>query len=92
MDLHVTTQQFVILSKDEPKGSGLPVIGSRREILDQLSKRNTMPEHDGDDVLYGPGICIQLPPDTDPIIQMLITITEEEIAWQVIDRAFSHRC
>ena len=42
-------------------------------------------QFDGEDILYGPGIRIELPPG-EPITQMLMTIVEEEIAWQVIMR------
>lgn len=88
LDAPMSSKQFVILAKpaDNDNGSTLSPLGSRREILAQLASRNTMPEREGDDLLYGPGITIQLPPETDPITQMLISITEEEIAWQVIGR------
>lgn len=80
------SQQIVILSSDAaPSGGGLAPLGSRREIVDQLANQNTSPERDGEDVLFGPGIRIELPPE-DPITQMLMTITEEEIGWQVIMR------
>ena len=46
---------------------------------------NTAPAQAGEDVLYGPGIRIELPPG-DPVSQMLMTVVEEEIAWQVIMR------
>ena len=81
----VNSQQLVILSRDEPTGDGLASLGSRDEIIHQLSPYNTAPEGDGEDILYGPGIRIELPPG-EPITQMLMTIVEEEIAWQVIMR------
>ena len=65
----------------------MPAIGSRREILAKLADRNTRPERDGaDDVLYGPGIQVELAPNQDPVTQMLVTITEEEIGWLVLQR------
>ena len=79
------TQQLVILSRVEATGNGLPPLGSRREVIDRLGAHNTAPERDGDDMLYGPGIRIELPPG-EPITQMLLTIVEEDIAWQVIMR------
>ncbi len=65
--------------------NGLASLGTARDIVGRLSVFNTGPDHDGGDVLYGPGIRIELPPE-DPVQQMLLTITEEEIAWQVIMR------
>ena len=77
------TRQYVILSRDEPTGNGLASLGSREDTLHRLSAYHTAPECDGEDILYGPGIRIELPPG-DTVTQMLMTITEEEIAWQVI--------
>ncbi|MHC5024551.1 MAG: hypothetical protein ACYTGG_11710 [Planctomycetota bacterium] len=81
----VATQQLVILSQDHGSDNGLAPIGARQEILDQLLNHNTAPQRAGEDVLYGPGIRIEMPPE-DPVTQMLMTITEEEIGWQVIMR------
>jgi hypothetical protein len=86
MELDVTAQQFVILGKSQP-AAPLPPIGSRREVLEALRRLNTMPERNGDEeILYGPGICVQIPSGVDPITQMIVSITEEEIAWHVIRR------
>ena len=38
------------------------------------------------DLLYGPGIEIAIAPDEDPVLQMMLTITDEDIAWEVILR------
>ena len=81
----MSSQQFVILSRDEAPGEGLAPLGSRKEITSQLGPYNTAPETDDGDILYGPGIRIELPP-SDPVTQMLMTVTEEEIAWLVIMR------
>lgn len=71
-------------------------LGTRDQILQELSRFNTAPEREGDDVLYGPGIRLELPPagegrgtqraGNDQVNQMLMTINEEEIAWHVIMR------
>ena len=65
-------------------------IGRRDEVLFDLSRFNTAPEPEtngqNEDVLFGPGIRIELPPGQTVINQMLMTITEEEIAWLVIMR------
>jgi hypothetical protein len=62
-------------------------IGSRRELLRGLARLNTAPEREAaGDVLYGPGIRIELTPGQDPVTQMLVTINEEEIGWLVLLR------
>ena len=81
--------QYVILSKQPPSSSsnGMPPIGTRREIINDLARYNTAPERTEDkQTLYGPGIRLELPPDQDPVTQMLLTVVEEEIAWLVILR------
>lgn len=80
------SQQFVILSREPSSNNGMAPIGSRREIVDSLSHYNTAPESEGEDILFGPGIRIELPPGQDPVTQMLMSITEEEIAWLVVMR------
>lgn len=79
-------QQFVILSKQKAGANGMAVIGSRKQILGDLSHYNTAPEREGEDVLYGPGIRLELPPGQTDVNQILLTVTEEEIAWLVIMR------
>ena len=90
-DQAASSRQLVILSSHEPAETGtLAPIGSRAEVLGQLVRCNTGPENDdAGDVLYGPGIRIELTPGQDPLTQMLVTVTEEEIGWQVIQRLIS---
>jgi hypothetical protein len=83
------SRQLVILSREASR-NGMAPLGARRAVLRDLFDYNTGPEREGDDVLYGPGIRIELAPGQDPLTQMLLTITEDEIAWHVIDR-LSHR-
>lgn len=78
-------EQYVILAQRESTSEAMPAIGTRREILDQVAPFNTAPDVNGSNALYGPGFIIELPPH-EPITQMLLTIVEEEIAWQVIMR------
>ena len=85
-------RQFVILSAAEAQEAGsLPAIGPRAEIFEKLARANTSPESSDDqDVLYGPGIRVELTPNQDPVSQMLVTVTEEEIGWQVLTRLINH--
>lgn len=80
------TQQYVILSNETATENGMAPIGSREEIRNALANYNTAPENDDIDVLFGPGIRIELPPDQDPVPQMVLTVVEDEIAWLVIMR------
>ncbi len=88
MESALSGRQFVILSgEDTDSGASMSPVGTRREVLAQLSGCNTAPECDeADDLLYGPGIRIELAPGQDPVTQMLVTIVEEEIGWQVLTR------
>ena len=84
---YMTRKQLVILAANEPSPNDqLPPLGRRGEILESLAACNTGPEQPGDDLLYGPGILIELPPAQDPVSQMLLTLTEEEIGWLVVMR------
>ena len=79
---------FVVLSSrdtDTQDGSMIP-IASRKELLAELFDCNTGPEQKDDDILYGPGFRLELTPGQDPITQMLLTLTEEEIGWQVLTK------
>lgn len=80
--------QFVIMSQGAPaEGMSLAPIAPRQEIVNDLARVNTAPESpDQPDVLFGPGIRIELPPSQDPVMQMLLTLTEEEIGWLVLRR------
>jgi len=83
----VPSPQFVIFSKQQSStGNGMEWLGRRKQIVDELSRFNTAPERAGEDVLYGPGIRLELPPGQDQVGQMLLTVVEEEIAWLVIMR------
>jgi hypothetical protein len=84
----MTTRQLVILSNDDaPQMGAMAPIGNRDDVISGLAACNTGPESPANqDVLYGPGIRIELTPHQDPISQMLVTVTEEEIGWFVLSR------
>ena len=65
---------------------GSSILGSRREVVEQLATLSTCPERPDDDVLWGPGLRLELTPGQDPIMQMLLTIVEDEIAWLSVMR------
>ncbi len=78
--------QFVIQSRNPATDNGMAPIGTRREIRQTLANYNTAPENGEEALLYGPGIEIEMPPEKDPVDQMLMSISEEEIAWLVVMR------
>ena len=78
---------FVVLSSHDADSQGAMMpIASRKDLLAELFDCNTGPEQKDEDVLYGPGIRLELTPGQDPITQMLLTLTEEEIGWQVLTK------
>jgi len=80
------SKHFVIQSRVEEGSTERKALGTREDILASLASYNTMPEKEGDDLLWGPGICIELPPTEDNVQQMLLHLVEEEIAWFPIVR------
>jgi len=80
------TKQFVIQSRTADREGNRVPLGSRDEIVTTLARFNTMPEREGGNELWGPGIRIEMSPDEDPIKQMMLYIIEEEIAWLPIVR------
>tara|TARA_B100000959_G_scaffold76469_1_gene81202 strand:+ start:866 stop:1174 length:309 start_codon:yes stop_codon:yes gene_type:complete len=80
------SKHFVIQARLEEGSTERKSLGTREEILASLAGYNTMPEKEGDDMLWGPGIRIELPPTEGDVQQMLLHIVEDEIAWYPIVR------
>ncbi len=72
------SQQFVVTHRNDSK---IDHLGDRATVLNQLAALNTAPDKPGEDILWGPGFRLEMASDQDPIVQMLLTVTEEEIAW-----------
>ena len=79
------SKQFVIQSRTAGQDGNRVPLGTRSEIVESLARFNTLAEVEGGDMLWGPGIRIELPTE-DVIQQMLLYIVEEEIAWLPIVR------
>jgi hypothetical protein len=79
------SKQFVIQSRTAGQDGNRVPLGTRSEIVESLARFNTLAEVEGGDMLWGPGIRIELPTE-DVIQQMLLFIVEEEIAWLPIVR------
>jgi len=70
-----------ILQKPRLKaeGGGLVPLASRAEIAKFFQTMNTRADRDGADVLHGPGIRVEMPPMQDPVMQLTLTVTEDEL-------------
>ena len=80
-------KQLVVMSHEPASTDGsLAPIASRTKMLSDLASRNTGPDMDGGETLYGPGIRLEMTPDEDPITQMLLEIVDEDIGWDVATR------
>lgn len=80
------SHHFAILSPNTSNANGQSPIGPKAEIVNALGTMNTHPQSPGENVLWGPGVKLEMVNDEDPLKQILLTITEEEIAWLVIAR------
>ena len=78
-------RQLVVQSRDTASDGSLAPLGTRAALLESLAQLNTGPDQPDGDVLYGPGLKLELPP-SDPVTQMALTVVEEDIAWLVIER------
>ncbi|TVQ63332.1 MAG: hypothetical protein EA379_04235 [Phycisphaerales bacterium] len=83
------TRQLVLYRTPATPGAAAP-LGTRREVIKTLAPFNTAPDGspESETVAYGPGVMVQFPygdPD-DELNQVLVAITEEEIAWSVLRR------
>ncbi|MEC9372371.1 MAG: hypothetical protein VYC34_00940 [Planctomycetota bacterium] len=86
------TRQILLVgpARGDGDSSESEPLGTKREVLKALSKRNTAPDgsKDGFGVAYGPGIRVELPfvDDRDDVMQVMVAIIEEELAWPVLQR------
>ena len=70
-----------ILQKPRLKaeGGGLLPLASRSDVVGFFRNFNTAPDRAGADVLHGPGIRVEMPPMQDPVMQLTLTVTEDEL-------------
>lgn len=72
-------------------GGALPSLGTARQIKAILETYNTSPDGGprkslGTEVLYGPGMMMDIPTSAESITQIMATVSDEEIAWPVLSR------
>lgn len=83
----MSRRQFVILSRNPAAQDGTMVpLGTRAEVLAGLAHCNTGPDSPNGDVLYGPGLELHLAPGDGPVTQMLMTVSDDDVAWLIIMR------
>lgn len=68
----------------------LMALGSRREVERLLSHFNCFEDGSGEmpGLLHGPGINVQVPlvDRDDPVMQVMVSMVEESLAWTVLER------
>lgn len=85
-----------IVDEDDPQGNRSPTLGSPDEVLGLLSDFNTGPESPeaiekarmstGVLTLHGPGFRVEAPMMSDPIPQMIVTLTDADYGFTVLHR------
>jgi hypothetical protein len=74
-------------------GDAAPPLGSRGVVRDSLANYNTAPDGApprtgaGTEILYGPGMIVELPLSQDTIMQAMVTVNDEDTAMPVLLRA-----
>ena len=82
----------VVLMKASAKGQPQSPLGSHREVKAALENFNTGPDGSarsasaGTEVLHGPGMIVELATTTESVMQAMVTMTDDEIAWPVLER------
>jgi hypothetical protein len=79
----------VLLGPEGP-GAAAP-LGTLREVRERLANFNTSTDGApgkgmGTEILYGPGMVVELPTSIEPVAQAIATVSDEEIAWPVLMR------
>ncbi len=92
----VASKRLLVLVPAPANGPNGPlpptgILGTVREIRAKLASFNTASDGGtkkslGTEILYGPGILVELPSGQDEVNQALVTLVEEDIAWPVLMR------
>jgi len=84
-------RQLVLTRPPALKGDPTVVpLGQKKEVLSALAIYNTAPDgskrNTGMEVLWGPGMVMEFPAAADEVGQVMVTVSDEEIAWPVLQR------
>lgn len=85
---------IVLMRPAEPDedGPALASLGTRESVTEVLAAFNTAPDgaerssSSGTEVLYGPGMVVEIPTTTDDISQAMVTMLDEGLAFPVLMR------
>lgn len=76
---------------DNARPGELASMGTKAEFTSALARFNTGPDGSarstGMDILWGPGMIVEIPSGNDQVVQAMVTMTDEEIAMPVLMRA-----
>ncbi len=72
-------------------GGALPSLGTGKQVKSILELYNTSPDGSpgrslGTEVLYGPGMVVDIPTSSEAVTQIMASVTDEEIAWPVLSK------
>jgi hypothetical protein len=74
----------------EPGEPAMLALGRRAEVVDTFGSFNTSEDGStrtsGTDVLYGPGFVVEIASGQDDVMQAMIVVQDEDIAWPVLSR------
>lgn len=81
----------VVLMKSVAKGEAPQPLGTHKEVKAALASFNTgldggPPKASTSEVLHGPGMVVELPTTTELVQQAMVTMTDDDIAWPVLER------
>jgi len=81
----------VVLIGPETKGGGAAPLGPIKELRATLANFNTgtdgaPPSNTGTELLYGPGMVIEVPTSQAIVNQAIANLSDEELAWPVLTR------
>lgn len=82
----------IVLMRSSTVAEAPKPLGSRKDVREILARFNT--GIDGSppkptsstEVLHGPGMVVELPTTTETVVQAMVTMTDDDIAWPVLMR------
>lgn len=82
-------RQLVLLSPGD--GGAMKPLGKPREVRAALADFNTGPDggpgkNMGTEMLYGPGMVVEIPATDGEVTQAIVNVSDEETAWPVLSR------
>lgn len=89
-------RQFVLMATLTSPGGGMAALGNAAAVKDILANYNTAPDGGprkslGTEMLHGPGMVMDIPTSSESIAQVMVSVTDEEIAWPVLSRLCKER-